>query len=360
MNIRAVILCSYLLVTLPLFARDSTDVIVMKNGDHFTCKIKALNGGTLYVSFPYAIETLSVDWTEVARLESKQLFLVKTENGAVYRGVLSTSETSADRPIDIEVAEAPENKVVLNSQQIVDVSVTSEKFLQRFTGGFGLGFIYTKANESAQYSLSGLAAYPRERWAAQAGILSNLSSVTNSPTSTRNQLTFEGMHLLPPNNYFVGAFDGLLQSSEESIAGQNSLGGGIGRYLKNTNRAIFTVLAGAAWQRTDYNPTLFPIATQNATTAVIRSNLKLIKFNKTNLDISALVLPSLSDPGRIYLSTNASYYIKLGWNLTWNVSFYGSWDNHPPQNLPGSDYGSTTGLNWTFGSSLRTTPTTIP
>jgi putative salt-induced outer membrane protein YdiY len=360
MNIRAVILCSYLLVTFPLFARDNTDVIVMKNGDHFTCQIKALNGGTLYVSFSYAIETLSVDWSEVASLESNQLFLVKTESGSVYHGSLGTKETSTDRPIDIEVIETPENKVVLNSEKIVEVSTTSEKFHQRFNGGIGLGFIFAKANESAQYSLNGLAAYPRERWAAQAGILSNLSSSTGSTTSTRNQLTFEAMHLLPRPNYFVGGFDGFLQSSEEGISGQNTLGGGLGRYLKNTNRTIFAVLVGAAWQHTQYNPTVFSIPTQDSATGVIRANLRLLRFNKTNLTVTALALPFFTDPGRINFSTNASYYVKLGGNVTWNVSFYGSWDNHPPQNLPGSDYGSTVGLNWTFGTSLRTTPATIP
>jgi putative salt-induced outer membrane protein YdiY len=173
-------------------------------------------------------------------------------------------------------------------------------------------------------------------------------------------LTFEAMHLLPRPNYFVGGFDGFLQSSEEGISGQNTLGGGLGRYLKNTNRTIFAVLVGAAWQHTQYNPTVFSIPTQDSATGVIRANLRLLRFNKTNLTVTALALPFFTDPGRINFSTNASYYVKLGGNVTWNVSFYGSWDNHPPQNLPGSDYGSTVGLNWTFGTSLRTTPATIP
>ena len=62
MNIRAAILCSHLLLVLPLFARESTDVIVMRNGDHLTGEIKALNGGVLYVGLPYVVQTLSVDW----------------------------------------------------------------------------------------------------------------------------------------------------------------------------------------------------------------------------------------------------------------------------------------------------------
>ena len=49
-------------------------------------------------------------------------------------------------------------------------------------------------------------------------------------------------------------------------------------------------------------------------------------------------------------------YIKFTGNLSWHVSFYGNWDNRPPGNLPGSDYGTSSGLSWAFGSSLRTAP----
>src|SRR5215469_13603157 len=139
MSIRAIILCFQLLFALPLFARESTDVIVMKNGDHLTCEIKGLNAGTLFVSLPYAIQTLSVDWSQVAKLESKQLFIVKTEGGSVYRGVLNSTETPAGRPLEIQVAETPEKKVVLDSARIVEVSLASEKVFQRFTGGLGFG-----------------------------------------------------------------------------------------------------------------------------------------------------------------------------------------------------------------------------
>jgi len=31
------------------------------------------------------------------------------------------------------------------------------------------------------------------------------------------------------------------------------------------------------------------------------------------------------------------------------VSFYGNWDNQPPPGFSGSDYGSSSGLSWTFG-----------
>ena len=68
MNIRAVVLSSALLLTVPLFAREKTDVIVMKNGDRMTCEVKGLDAGALSVSVDYIDGTISVQWSKVAGL----------------------------------------------------------------------------------------------------------------------------------------------------------------------------------------------------------------------------------------------------------------------------------------------------
>lgn len=359
MKTRAVILICHLLLVVPLFARENTDVIVMQNGDRLTGEVKALDGGVLYVSLPYVVQTLSLDWTKVAQIESHQLFFVKTEDGTVYEGVLNGHETAHGRPIEIEIAETPVKTAVVSSARVVNVSQTSERFFQRFTGGVSLGTIYAKANQTAQYSLTGFGAYPRPRWGAQAGISSNLSKASETTTSTRNQLTFGGYHLMRQNNYFYEGFDAFLQSTEQGITGQNAVGGALGRYLKNTDTALISVAGGAAFQATNYNQGVTPIPTQKVATAVLLANVQLFRFNKTNLNLSGGLFPALSEPGRLYFSTNASYYIKITGNLSWNVSFYGNWDSQPPASLPGSDYGTTSGLSWTFGTSLRTAPTAI-
>jgi len=59
------VLCSVLLLVAPLFGREKSDVIVMKNGDHLTCEIKGLNSGVLYVSLDYLLGTSSVQWSKV-------------------------------------------------------------------------------------------------------------------------------------------------------------------------------------------------------------------------------------------------------------------------------------------------------
>jgi hypothetical protein len=349
MNLRAGVLCLFSLVA-PLLARESTDVIVMKNGDHLTGQIKGLSGGVLYFSLEYILGTSQVQWSKVDHIESKQLFLVKTEDGSVYTGTLSTAKAEAGQPMSIEVIEAPNQQVALERTKVVQMDQTSEHFWQRFNGEMNTGIIYSKGNQTTQYSLSSDVNYPRERWLAAASYNSTLSTSTGVTASTRNQLSLTAFHLLPWQNWFYGGIGNLLQSSEQGIALQEALGAGVGRYLANTNKATIYVLGGFAWQRTDYSPSVVSAPTQNVAGGMLVGGMKLFRFNKTNLDVTGTVFPAISVPGRVYSTLNITYYVKLTGNWSWNVSFYGNWDNQPPPTFSGSDYGTSSGLSLTFGT----------
>lgn len=60
-------------------------------------------------------------------------------------------------------------------------------------------------------------------------------------------------------------------------------------------------------------------------------------------------MDKLSEPGRMKFNVKATYYLKVTGNLSWNVSFCGNWDNRLPARFSRGDYGSTSGLSWTFG-----------
>jgi hypothetical protein len=350
MNNRAIIL-SFIgfSLTAPLFARDKTDVLVMKNGDHMTCEVKGLDAGVLYVSFDYIDGTTSVDWSKVARLDSRQSFIVKTEDGTVYTGLLRTPETPTGRPVKIQVIEDEAHEVEVERAKIITMTGTSDRFLERFNGQVNFGINYSKGNQSTQLSFGSQTAYVRERWNAQANFDSNLASSTGASASTRNSLNVTVVRLLRQNNWFYAGVGDLLQSSEQGISHQSGLGGGVGNYLKNTNRTSISVLGGIVWQNTSYNQSGVTSSTQDVVGALIYGDVKVFRFSKTNFDVTGALLPALSEPGRIYLSTNATYYVKLFSNLKFNATFYGNWDNRPPAGLSGSDYGTTSGLTWTYG-----------
>ena len=338
-----------LFLCVPLFARENTDVIVMKNGDRITGQIKGLDAGMLYVSLPYVIQTLDVDWSSVARLESAQLFIVKTADGSVYRGTLSTGETERDKLVKIEVVETPGKESTVEQQQVVQIAEASNKFWERFNGEVNVGTTYSKGNQTVQYTAGGVTEYLRERWSAEGNWNSYLSTSSGVTAATRNEITGTASHLLPRNNYFYAGISNFLQSSEQGLRLQSTVGAGIGRFLKNTNRATIVVIGGLGWQNVQYNQHTIGAGTQNRATGLIAGEVRLFQFNKTTVRFTGLLMPILREPGQVKFSMSARYYIKITSNLSWNVSFYGNWQNQSPPHFQGSDYGTSSGLSWTFG-----------
>src|SRR5580698_3090112 len=98
MNPKTLGFCFLLLIALPLSAREKSDILVMRNGDRLTCEIKSLDADTLSIGLDYASGTISINWDMVDHIESKQLFLVKTQDGTVYSGSLSTPASPGARP----------------------------------------------------------------------------------------------------------------------------------------------------------------------------------------------------------------------------------------------------------------------
>jgi hypothetical protein len=350
MTIRVIILCSALLFSATLLAQENSDVLVMKNGDRFTCEIKELSAGVLSVKLSYVDGTIAVQWSQVAHLESNRLFLVHTESGAVYTGKMSTPGVSTDPPIRIQLAETPSEVVEVAQRKIIKLSQTSEGFWHRFDGALNTGFLYSKGNESAQFNLSSQLAYTRERWSSQLSFNTSFASSNGSNLTTRNQTDLNTLKLLRWNNWFYAGTASFLQSSVQDIKLQTTLGGGIGRYLKNTNRTSVYVMGGLGWQNISYGQNTVEQGANNTAVGFAATEIKAFKFKKTNLDVSASLLPAITDAGRLHFNTNAVYYIKLVNDLSWNFSFYGSWDTRPPATLPKSDYGTSSGLSWTFGN----------
>jgi hypothetical protein len=239
-------------LALPLTAREKSDVLVMRNGDRLTCEIQSLNSDTLSISLDYAAGAVSINWGKVDHIESIQLFLVKTQDGLVYSGSLSTPATPGARPTMIEVLEPSARKIELEKTQVIDMEETDLSFWRRLNGQIGLSSIYNKGNQSAQYNLNADATYPGKRWAASVSYTSSFSSSTGSSSVTRNETQLTAQRLLRWNNWYYAGLADFLQSSAQGVQLQSTFGSGIGRYLKNTNSTIISAYGGLAWENIAY------------------------------------------------------------------------------------------------------------
>jgi hypothetical protein len=339
-----------LLFAARLSAGEKTDIVIMKNGDHFTCEIKRLDAGVLLISVASMLGTQSVDWADVQELHSERIFIIKTQNGTIYTGTIWMRQAAKDRPVSLEVFQVQGPSLTLDRAEVVRAEQSSENVWERFNGAINSGVIYSKGNQNTQYSLGAELKYPGERWSAGASFTSSLSKSSGVSASTRNYGSLQAMKLLRWDNWFYAGLADFLQSSEQGITLQTVLGGGIGRYLTNTNHAQISLLGGIAWQNTHYEQSTTNQPAQQVAAGLIATQVSLFRFDKTHLDVTGTLLPALSDPGRVRFMTNVGYYLKFWGDFTWNISFYGNWDNRAPHGFSGSDYGTSTGVGWTFGN----------
>jgi putative salt-induced outer membrane protein YdiY len=333
----------------PVSARPKTDVLVMKNGDRITCEVKKLEAGVLKVELDYVDGAISIDWLKVARLESAYLFIVQLQDGSIYAGNVLNAAEMEGAPLKFEIR-TEDQSITVDKANVVRLTQTSETFVRRLSGRVTIGASYSKGNNATQYNLGSDLEYLQERWGAKLSLNSNLSSNSGSPTSTRNQVDLNTYRMLSRKNYFLSGTAGLLQSSVQEIERQTILGIGLGRYLKNTNRVRLRLLGGVGWQRTKYTPADQARRTQDIGVALAASNLQVFSFKKTRLDVTGSVFPTITERGRLFGRINSSYYVKLFGKIDWNLSFYGNWDSRPPGHLSGTDYGSSSGLSYTFGN----------
>ena len=143
-----------------------------------------------------------MDWSKIDHLESKQRFLVKTQDGSVYSGTLQSSRIPEGRPVQMEIFDGPDRVIEVDQSSIIRMTETSATARQRVNGQITSGIAYSKGNQATQYSLGASLEYPSERWTAGADYNSSLASSTGAGVSTRNALNLYAGRLLRWDNWF--------------------------------------------------------------------------------------------------------------------------------------------------------------
>lgn len=261
---------------------------------------------------------------------------------------MKSAETPGKAPVKIEVLQLAQTSQLVEQRQVVKLDQTGVSFWKRLSGNFDSGFMYAKGNDTTQYNLGAELRLRRERWNGKAGFSSTLSKSAGVTAATHNESWLQAERLLGRRRWFYAGSAKLLGSTQQGINLQTTLGGGIGRYLKDSQNARISVTGGLAYQRTQYEPSTGSQSSPNAVAGLFAGNLHRFRFKKTSLDIGASALPVLTEPGRSRTYVNTAYSIQIITNLWFKISFYGNWDNRPPANFSGSDYGTSSGLSYTF------------
>jgi hypothetical protein len=328
-------------------ARGKKDVLVFANGDRITCEIVKMQKGYLYVKLDYGDGTVSIDWSKVVRIESPQIFVIADENGDRYTGELKSvpGDTTA-KGLEVEVRDSSTSKIVPR-REIVDIEQTDLNFWQNLHGSVDAGFNYTKQQSRTQYSFDSNVIYRRPKWSVSAQDSSSFSG-GGSGSSLRNDLLFQGIRQLKTRRNFYMGLAEFQHNSEQELALRTTLGGALGHNFRMTNNSLIAAYGGFDWNQESYFDQADTTQGGNSAEAIVGSQLNFFKFKTTNFFVDTRVFPSLTDLGRVRFDLNTSVKLKIAKDLYWNFSYYLTVDSRPPQDLPQTDYGSSSSLGWTF------------
>ncbi len=331
-------------------ARAKSDVLHFANGDRLTCEIIKLEKGYLYVKLENADGTVGMDWSKIVSIETTQNFVVANQLGKRYTGTLKSvveaSVPGGPEELMVQIAGSSTSEAV-PSKEVVEIERTDTSFWQNMHGSLNAGLNYSKQQNRTQYNFQTNELYQRTKWSLASNYQSSFSG-GGDVSNLRNDLQVNiARQLRSPRNFYMGLAE-FLQSNEQQLNLRMTFGGAVGHVFSHTNNTLMTGYAGADWNRERYSAEATTGQTGNSAEAVVGTQLNFFRFKTTNILADAQVYPSMTDLGRVRVDFNASLKLRIAKDLYWNVGYFLNYDSRPPQNLPKSDYGSTSSVGWTF------------
>jgi len=341
MNPMRVLTCILLLVSLDQATAAKTDVVMLVNGNAVTGEIESLEFGSLKYSTD-SMGNVFIDWEDVVGITSNQQLQVELTDGRRYFGNLHSS----DERFHIKVVTQSES-VGLPTSEIVRVTpiITDDRFWRRLEGDISLGFNAQKSSEVVVFNLASDIRYRTRDYLV--GLTLN-SAITDQPTEETKTRQNLGMNYqrFRPNRWFTDWFTSWESNDELGIQSRVLAGGGIGRYIVQTNTKQFSMTAGLVATRET-----FIGADESTTQAEGRLQIRYLSRHldpDSSFSFTTNIFPLLEDFSHYRAETDISFKREFVKDLFFEVLLYHSYVSEPPTGAENGDYGITTSLGYSF------------
>jgi len=324
------------------YARDKSDVVVLRNGDRLSGDIHSLEFGILTLSTDN-MSTLSIEWPAVRSVTSKFEFAIERRDGTKYHGVIETSDDGSDLVIQSEGG-----SVRIPMAEVERISRFSPRFWDRINGGLSIGFSYSKSSSIQVGNVNFNANYRSTAIDSSLAFSSNTTKDSSGSTTDR-QLLSGAVQFLRQSRNFWGLLASLERDQSLGIDARLTAGAGIGRRFLQTSFSELTGVVGLVGTEEWIVDKSEPRASVEA---VAGGSWQVFRFiePKTRLNLSLYVFPSLTESGRYRSTGDLSLTHKFPHDVTVGLTGYLSYDNQPPESgAAKSDYGVTFNLGYTFG-----------
>jgi hypothetical protein len=315
------------------------DVVVLQNGDRITCEILSLTRGKLSVKTD-AMSTISIKWIEVEAIASPVPYEVELASG---RRLLGSLVESTGKMLRVNTAAGDET---FEFMQVIRIEPMEAGFWQRLDGSINLGFSFTEADTTTQWSLNTDASRRTQKYYFAASYDSLLSiDDSDDAHQTRNQLTLIIQRFVS-RRWFTALLTQGTQNEELGLRLRTVIGATAGRDIVESNRTIFSALAGVGYTREQFVDE--PGEDRPEAVQGLRWDWFSFVDHEVDLSNSILLFEGLDAGRRIRLELSSRMQFKIVGDLRWTLNLFESYDSAPPEGQKKNDLGISAALGWTF------------
>lgn len=322
----------------PAAAREKTDGLVLKNGDHLTGEIKGMSRGKLDFGTDDA-GTLSIEWVKVARITSAHSYELELVSGQKHFGQLLDPPAGASGVLLLDAGDS------LTIQDVVAVVPLDAGLLSRLKAYLDAGFTLAKSNKATTLTTSGEVAYRGDRIGTTLDFNFYVQDDENTAAVSRDALLLTGDYYF--TRWRASLFTGAEKNDELDLKLRITGGGGAAYPAVRSNSMELWAAAGLVLTREEYTtsePTLNLEGYLNGTWDAFRYDSP-----KLDLGISLSVFPGLSNLGRVRgeLTARVKYELFSDFNVGLNLS--STFDSRPPDPAATkTDYIATFTVGWSY------------
>ncbi len=304
-------------------------------------ELKRLDRGELYFKTP-GTDTISIEWNHVDGVSSSKNLEIELDNGTILHGVVEPNETIGHVSIRHD---GGTDLVAMSS--VVRLTEIEDEFRERFDGTASAGVNLTKANNYENYSLGLDLTYTTKKYVSNLDLSSRINRSDDTAKSEQSSLQIRSSRKWKKRRY-TGGLLGFERNEELGIDLRSSVGISAGKSLKHTNSKIFHVDGGLLATREEIAGSS---DSNNSREAFVGARYEWFRYDDPQLDLATqlVVIPSLTESGRVRGNFNLTFRWEMVDDLYWRVSYQQDYDSDPPGDASAkSDYTLFSGLAYDF------------
>ena len=321
----------------PAVARETTDLVVLVNGNNLNGEIMGLSRGKLDFKTDDA-GRLSVEWLKVVRVKSTFTYEVETSAGVKRYSALFAPDGDERGVVQLH------DGTRIPVEEIVSLVPIDAGFFSRLSAYFDLGLSLAKANNALTLTSDGFVGYRGERMGTSIQFNLYLQGTNGTPAASSATIQWTGDLYFGRWTATVGAVG--QENSELDLKLRLILLGGARYSAIQTNLMELFATAGLAGIREQYttgDPRWY-------LAGHLAGSWSVFRYDSPKLDaqVDLAAFPYLTDFGRVLLQggIRVTYEIFLDFNT--GLNFTDTYDTRPPEGGVNNDFNLSITIGWSY------------